>query len=111
LNWNNLNSFYFDRKVFIQGDDVVRCLGAIEDEIGVYEKDAIYFVNGELFTEEKMEHAILSFHRVSIQWDYDGYYRHLSTSLPHSSFDLLDRDLEGQRYCRGIVFDKYVLKS
>lgn len=96
---------------FVRGDDTVTLLGAIENEVGVYHKPAIYFVNGELLTEENFGHAILSIQQIDIQWNFEGYYGHLTTTMPHHSFDLLDRDLDNQRYCRGIVFDIKELKK
>jgi len=41
-------------------------------------------------------------------WDVDGYSWTFSTDIPHATFDVMD---DGEKYCRGIVFDLAEVKQ
>ena len=100
--------------VFGYSDDNAEMVGAINDEVGCYEGgdfrvDAKGLLEDweELEKRHKEEVAIWlqrdeRAFTVKAIWDQDGYSWTYKTSLPHATFDILK---DGEKYCRGIVFE------
>jgi len=70
-----------------RSDDLAEFRGAIEDEVDCYGGGIVYD-NGNEFIE-----AV---------WCKGGYTWSYETNIPHATFDIYD---EGEKYCKGIVFD------
>jgi hypothetical protein len=91
--------------------DTVEFFGAIEGEADVPEGGAIYFDAAGILPEaddvphelqrEYYDRKRLAF-LIDAEWQRDGFHWIFTTALPHSRFVAAR---EGQRYCRGIVFD------
>lgn len=98
--------------VFGASDDLCEFEGAICEEIGCWEGANIYFnKEGSNFTDENGEAPLTSMKNkeapeanlITAIWGEEGYSWTYETEIPHSTFDVME---EGEKYCRGIVFDK-----
>ena len=94
--------------VFGASDDLMEFRGAVNDEIGVYEGGFAYFTRAGLLVNECENEDCPHFARlkdaatpIGAQWSVDGYSWVYRTTIPHSTFDVLE---DGDKYCRGIVF-------
>jgi len=101
--------------VFGYSDDNVELRGAIHEEIGAYngttfrvtpaglleswpEDDPVH----EAWAAAYFERKNAGYSEIEAEWDGgNGYAWTYSTTIPHTTFDVLD---EGERFCRGIVF-------
>jgi hypothetical protein len=45
---------------------------------------------------------------IEVVWDAEGYSWIYETEIPHAVFDILE---DGEKFCRGIVFDIRSLKD
>lgn len=79
--------------VFGYSDDNAEFRGAINDEIGCFNGGKIFEKNG------KYINALWC--KSEFTWTYD-------TNIPHLTFDIFDN---GEKYCKGIIFDKKDLDS
>ena len=93
-------------------DDNVELCGAIDDEVSAWDGTIISFLNGEILTSkcedencpyfkelEKSPHI----KKVEALWCKEGEYSWaFKTDIPHATFDILE---DGEKFCRGIVFD------
>lgn len=94
--------------VFGASDDLMEFRGAVNDEIGVYEGGVAHFTRAGLLTNEcdnedcpffaKMKNTATT---IGAKWDTEGYSWVYETTIPHSTFDILEDD---EKYCRGVVF-------
>ncbi|KZL88683.1 hypothetical protein [Clostridium magnum] len=92
--------------VFGYSDDVVIFEGAISDEAGCYEGREIYIDSNGIFEgcECECKYSILAKEKakaIEAIWgkEYSWEYK---TSIPHETFEIFE---DGEKYCRGIVFD------
>lgn len=74
--------------VFGYSDDNTEFRGAYDDEIGCFNGGRVY-EDGEKFIDA-----------VWCEGEYSWTYH---TNIPHATFDIYD---EGEKYCRGIVFER-----
>jgi len=97
--------------VYGYSDDNMEFRGAIDGEYGSYRGSAVFITkNGHLLDEchecdcdfcgyaEKKKQA----RKIDALWDNDGYSWTYQTDIPHATFDILE---DGEKYCRGIVFE------
>ncbi len=96
--------------IFGAGDDNADLRGAIHDQIGCYDGGFIYFVKEGLaynkcdnddcpyFKRLREQHC----KKVEAVWDSEGYSWTYKTDIPHATFDIME---DGEKFCRGIVFD------
>lgn len=97
-----------------ESDDLAELEGAITDEAGCYGGGVLYITPEGFFRpcdyNEDCRHvkaAQAAAKTVKAVWCGDtGYTWAYETDLPHETFSILD---EGERYCRGIVFEAAAL--
>jgi len=95
--------------VFGASDDLIEFLGAIDDEVSCYEGGLIAISKEGLPRNEcdddecpyfaKLLEGML---KIKVLWDKDGYCWKYETPFPVAEFDIFE---DGEKYCRGIVFD------
>lgn len=74
--------------VFGYSDDCAEFRGAISDEVGCYD-GGIVFERGEKYIDAVWCDGEYS-------WTYD-------TNIPHATFDIYE---DGEKFCKGLVFDE-----
>lgn len=96
--------------VYGYSDDNAEFEGAISNEVGCYNGGEIYLDKNGIFEdcEEECKYskeAKKACKCIEAAWDdSDGEYAWTyKTDIPHETFDVLDE--EGNKWCRGIVFD------
>lgn len=101
--------------VYGYSDDNAELSGAISDEFGCYNGGTMYLDKNGLFEdcEEECKYSKAAKEKcktIEAIWDgSDGEYAWTyETDIPHATFDVLDE--EGNKWCRGIVFDIKSLK-
>jgi len=95
--------------VFGGGDDLMEFRGAIYDEVGCYEGGKAYITQDGLFESPSncdecckyLQNVMSKAKTIKAIWDVEGYWIYM-TSIPHERFDVLE---DGEKYCRGIVFN------
>jgi hypothetical protein len=96
--------------VFGYSDDLMEFRGAIDDEIGCYDGGSVRLTSEGILRSEcdegedcpyfkKLKLASIPLNAI---WDKDGYSWVYETDIPHSMFDIMG---DGEKYCRGIVFE------
>jgi len=102
--------------MFGYSDDNVELRGAIDDEIGAYDGTIISFLNGEILQNECGEEECPYFQKlkenpavktVEAIWDNGEYDWTFKTDIPHATFEVVE---DGEKSCRGIVFDVASIK-
>jgi hypothetical protein len=95
--------------VYGASDDLTEFEGAIYDEVGCYDGGTIYLdSNGILDIDcDNPDCPLLKRHlkqckTIESIWDKDGYSWTYKTDIPHETFEIME---DGEKYCRGIVFD------
>lgn len=97
--------------VFGYSDDIAEFHGAIYDDAGCYEGAEIFLDKDGLFKDCEHDHfgeckyiktAKSLCKKIEAVWDAEGYSWIYKTDIPHATFDILE---EGEKYCRGIVFE------
>lgn len=95
--------------VFGASDDLCELHGAIYDEAGCYDGGTIYLTPTGLFqskrNDEDCPYAAKEREKcktIEAVWGEDGYSWIYETDIPHETFDILE---DGEKYCRGIVFE------
>ena len=93
--------------VFGYSDDGAELRGAIDDEISCPDGRTVYLDNDGIFheCESGCRHACKAREKcktIVAIWDKDGYSWVYETDIPHATFDIME---DGQKYCRGTVFD------
>jgi len=95
--------------IFGYSDDTALIRGAISGAIDCNDGGPIYFSYPALlknrcdnkrcpyFDQEKRYAKV-----VEAVWDSEGYFWIYKTDIPHAAFDILE---DGEKFCRGIVFD------
>lgn len=98
--------------VFGYSDDGIEFRGAIDDEAGCYNGGEIFLDSEGIFEECECDckHSKLAKEKAKVikaiwgkeyPWEY-------GTTIPHAEFEIFE---DGEKYCRGIVFDIKDLKS
>lgn len=94
--------------VYGYSDDNAEFEGAMRAEVGCYGGETIYLDGGEGFFEKcecECSHRQLAKEKcktIEAVWDKDGYSWVYETDIPHATFDIME---DGEKFCRGIVFD------
>jgi agmatine/peptidylarginine deiminase len=94
--------------VFGASDDLMEFRGAINDELDAYEGTTA-FINADGLVQNECDNEHCPYARklaaqakqIKQVWDKDGYSWVFETTIPHSTFDVLE---DGEKYCKGIVF-------
>jgi hypothetical protein len=94
--------------LFGASDDLMEFRGAVNDETGVYGGGFAHFTRKGLLTNRCEEEDCPYFAQlkgeataIGAEWSTEGYSWVYQTTIPHSTFDVLE---DGDKYCRGIVF-------
>lgn len=97
--------------VYSPSADTIAFYGALRGQVNMFEDGTVYFdIEGPLpDVDDVPEVDRLAYyarkglaHMISAEHERDGFTWTLSTIVPHSRFMVLNN---GERYCRGIVFD------
>jgi hypothetical protein len=96
--------------VYGYSDDNAEFAGAISDEVGCYDGGTIHLSTGGIFEDcdSDCKYALAAKGLCKIieaKWNNsDGEYAWTyETDIPHETFNILDE--EGNKWCKGIVFD------
>lgn len=96
-------------------DDLCEFEGAIRDEVGCNDGGTIYLTRkGPLQPhEERCQCEFCGYKaakekaaQIEAMWDQDGYSWTYETTIPHATFEIVE---DGEKYCRGIVFELVAL--
>lgn len=98
--------------VFGASDDLMELRGAVSDEVGCYGGSTALLTKEGLATTKcddddcpywiKERDAIIAKGAVvEAVWDEEGFLWIYRTTIPHSTFTIME---DGGKYCRGIVF-------
>lgn len=93
--------------VFGSSDDLMEFRGAIYEELGAYKGTTAYLNKQGLLQNDCLdecphfEKAKSTANTIKQIWDKDGYSWVYETTIPHSTFDVVE---DSEKYCRGIVF-------
>lgn len=93
--------------VFGASDDLIEFSGAIDDEADCYDGGTIHFDKNGIFEEcdYVCKYALAAkklckiIEAIWCEGEYSWTYK---TDIPHATFDILE---DGEKYCRGIVFE------
>jgi hypothetical protein len=95
--------------VFGYSDDCTELRGAIYEETGSCGNHEIFFDKYGLLKNKCSEFDCPYFEKEKLNakcieaiWNSEGYSWIYKTDIPHAAFDILE---DGEKYCRGIVFD------
>lgn len=99
--------------VYGHSDDLMEFQGAIYDEVGAWEGTEVLILDGEIVGENNtntcgdeckwFKQALKNAVKVEALWCKEPPYSWTyQTTIPHATFDIMD---DGEKYCRGIVFD------
>lgn len=93
--------------VFGASDDLCEFRGAIDDEAGCFDGGIIHFDKNGIFedcdSDCKYAYAAKGLcNIIEAVWAEDDYPWTYKTDIPHATFDIME---DGEKYCRGIVFD------
>ena len=93
--------------VFGYSNDNAEFEGAIDEEVGCYGGAEIHLNKDGVFDdcEEECKYSKAAKEKcktVNAIWDKDGYSWIYETDIPHATFDIME---DGEKFCRGIVFD------
>jgi hypothetical protein len=99
--------------VFGASDDLMEFRGAISDEVGAYDGGTGYVTREGLLQNECEDEDCPHFNKIKQAtakieafWDDnvsgDDFTWTYKTAIPHATFEIFD---EGDKYCRGIVFN------
>ncbi len=99
--------------VFGASDDIAEFEGAFYDEASCYDGGKIYLEENGLFEGCDCDCKYSQTARekckvITAVWGKDGYSWQYETDLPHETFDIFE---DGEKYCKGIVFDIKSLKG
>lgn len=89
-------------------DDLIEFRGAIIDEAGCYDGGTIHFDKNGIFEDCDSDYKYALAAKglckiIEAVWCGDDEYSwSYKTDIPHATFDILE---DGEKYCRGIVFD------
>lgn len=95
--------------VYGASDDLAEFAGAIDDEFGCYNGGTIFLDKSGIFNIEceNSDCPLLNRHlsqckTINAVWGEEGYSWTYKTDIPHETFEILE---DGEKYCRGIVFE------
>jgi hypothetical protein len=100
-------------------DDNVEIEGAIRDEVSAYDGTTISFLNGEILANKCEDENCPYFKglknnsnikKIEALWcGEENYSWTFKTDISHATFEVVDDD--GEKFCRGIVFDINSIKG
>lgn len=99
------------RVVIVYGasDDLMEFDGAFRDDIVSYEGGTAYLTKDGLLQNDCENEGCPHFEKlktgsafIDADWDTDGYSWTYRTKIPHVTFEVVE---DGEKYCRGIVFN------
>lgn len=98
--------------VFGYSDDCMELRGAIHDEAGCWNGGKILLDKDGILEEcecdcKHYQNAKSKAKIIEAVWNKEGYSWTYKTDIPHHAFEILE---DGEKYCRGIVFDKFSLE-
>lgn len=94
--------------IFGASDDLCELRGAINDDVSCFDGGTIYLDGDKLLKECECECSYYQEAKekcklINIIWhDEEGPAWTYETDIPHATFDIME---EGEKFCRGIVFD------
>jgi len=93
--------------VFGYSDDNAEIRGAINGEVSCYDETEIHLNQDGIFKdcEGECKYSKAAKEKCKVIkgiWDKEGYSWTYETDIPHATFDIME---DGEKYCRGIVFD------
>lgn len=92
--------------VFGYSDDNAEFRGAIDDEVGCYEGGEIYLDSNGIYEECECEckYSKLAKEKAKVIEAICGkeYCWEYKTNIPHAEFEIFE---DGEKYCKGIVFN------
>jgi len=95
--------------VFGASDDLIEFRGAINDEAGGDDEDLVALTKEGLPKNEcdevdcpYFEKLLENMPKIKVFWEKDGYCWKYEAPFPVAEFDIFE---DGEKYCRGIVFD------
>lgn len=95
--------------VYGASDDLMEFDGLMRDELSAYEGTTAYLTQNGLLqndceNDDCPHYAKLkkSARTIEALWDKDGYSWVYQTTISHATFDIVE---DGEKYCRGIVFE------
>jgi|SRR6185312_4046701 len=95
--------------VYGASDDLMEFDGAIHDEIDAYGGGTAYLTKDGLLQNECDDEDCPHFSKMKASaatiealWDNAGYSWTYKTSIPHATFEVVE---DGEKYCRGVVFN------
>lgn len=95
--------------VFGYSDDAMSVSGLFDDEFGCFDGGTAYFENnGFLHADDESEVELNHYKSVKAIWAKDAYSWVYETDMTHATFDIME---DGDKFCRGIVFDASELKN
>jgi hypothetical protein len=102
--------------VFGYSDDNAEFRGAINDEVGCYDGGTLLIIRDSVHQFDAdharscecpycgYAEAVKSAARIEAIWGKDGYSWTYRTEIPHATFDIME---DGEKFCRGIVFERW----
>lgn len=103
--------------VYGYSDDNTEFRGAIYDEAGAYQGTVHYIAPPKWLLPTHDAHCDCPFcdydevkktaKAIKATWNNEGYSWTFKTDIPHATFDILE---DGEKFCRGIVFEVAALK-
>ena len=96
--------------VFGASDDLIEFRGVIYDEACLYDGGAVLLNEKGIFSDRHecdCEHCGYkavkkTLAKIDCKWDKGEYSWLLETTLPHSTFEIME---DGEKYCRGLVIN------
>ena len=95
--------------VYGYSDDNAEFAGAINDEVGCFDGEDIYLDKDGIFEEceDNCKYSVVAKSKCKVIkaiWHdgIDEYSWTYETDIPHATFEIVE---DGEKYCRGIVFD------
>lgn len=98
-----------------RSDDLMEFEGAICDDASCYSGGIVYLSDNDLLKNDCEDDRCPYFEKTKSQaktiealWGKDGYSWTYKTDIPHETFEIFE---DGEKYCKGIVFDIKELKK
>ena len=101
--------------VYGASDDLMEFEGAINNEVGAYDDHSAFLTKDGLLENEcanddcphfaKLKKSVATIEAIWGDGEYSWTYK---TTIPHATFELVE---DGEKYCRGIVFNLADVRS
>lgn len=96
--------------VFGYSDDNAELRGAIYDEVGCFDGGEILLDRHGIIEDCDCRYGRIAKEnakKIEAIWNEENYSWTYKTDIPHATFDIYD---DGEKFCRGIVFEMEALK-